>query len=162
MVLSRADGFGTRSVFVTLLVLALVVGGLFKLLSLSTADARSDISARIVAQLHADPAAPVDLRGIGPEQWERMCVLKPYANNVTARKTLGFPWDAEKCTAIANHDGINVLVFIQDNRVLAYTEHPRNQGDFSRLKPGCLARDQAIVAREKDSSGWIYLVSTND
>ena len=91
-----------------------------------------------------------------------MCVLTPYTNNEAASNTLGFPWDAEKYTAIEDHDGINVLVFIQDNQVLAYTEHPRNQGDFSRLAPGCLARNQAIVAREEDSSGWIYLVSHND
>ena len=157
----KLTALGLGLFFATLLILALVVGGLFKFLSFNTAGPRSDISAQIEAQLHADPTGSVDLRRIGPEEWERMCVLTPYTNNEAASNTLGFPWDAEKYTAIEDHDGINVLVFIQDNQVLAYTEHPRNQGDFSRLEPSCVTRDQAMVTREKGSSGWIYLVTPN-
>ncbi|MCM2320198.1 MAG: hypothetical protein NDI93_12875 [Pseudomonas sp.] len=120
----------------------------------------SPISAKITAQFEASNTAPIDLSVVGSTSWERVCILSPYTTNQTAEKVLGFWWDAESKTSIAGNDGINVLIFVQNQQVVAYAEHPRNKGDFSKLEPSCLLRSQATVRREAGADGWVYLVST--
>ena len=119
----------------------------------------SPISEQITAQFEASKASPIDLSVVGPASWERVCVLSPYTTNQTAEQVLGFRWDAESKTSIAGSDGVNVLVFVQNQQVVAYTEHPRNKGDFSKLQPRCLTRSNAVVMREPGASGWVYLVA---
>lgn len=123
------------------------------------ADSRNEISAQIEAQFNASQTTPVNLALVGPATWERVCVLGPYTNNERTEKTLGFKWDSEAHTSIGSNDGINVLVFTEGNQVIAYAEHPRNKGDFSKLEPRCLVRDQATVIRQLGSDGWGYLVT---
>jgi hypothetical protein len=120
-----------------------------------------DISSQIEAQFKAGPTAPVNLALVGPSSWERFCVLGPYTNNERAEQVLGFKWDAEAKTSIALNDGINVLVFVQGQKVIEYVEHPRNQGDFSQLQPRCLSRAHAVVVRKETGTGWVVLVSNN-
>ena len=96
---------------------------------------------------------------VGPSAWERVCVLGPYTNNERTEKILGFKWDSEAKTSIGGNDGINVLAFVQGSQVIAYTEHPRSKGDFSKIEPKCLTRDQAIVVRQSGDDGWVFLVT---
>lgn len=120
----------------------------------------NEISAQIESQFKASATAPVNLALVGPLSWEQVCVLGPYTNNERAEKVLGFKWDAEGKTSIAGSDGVNVLAFVKNHEVIAFTEHPRNIGDFSKLEPRCLARAQATVVRETGSDGWVYLVTS--
>lgn len=87
-------------------------------------------------------------------------MLSPYTTNQSAEQVLGFKWDAESRTSIAGSDGINVLVFVQKQQVVAYAEHPRNKGDFSNLQPRCLPRSQSTLKRESGAEGWVFLVAT--
>lgn len=118
------------------------------------------ISDQIAVQFEASKTAPIDLSVIGPVSWERVCVLSPYTTNKTAEQVLGFGWDAESKTSIAESDGFNVLVFVQNQQVIAYSEHPRNKGDFSKLQPRCLPRSHATVMRESGAEGGVYLVAS--
>jgi len=86
-----------------------------------------------------------------------MCILTPYTDNAQAEKVLGFKWGAEDKTSIAGSDGINVLVFIKDNEVIGYTEHPRNKGDFVNVTPKCITQDHAKFEYVSDDNGWTYL-----
>ena len=50
---------------------------------------------------------------------------------------------------------MNVLVFVKDKKVIAYTEHTRDKGDFSNLSGQCFARHKAsfeFIA--KPAIGW--------
>ena len=120
----------------------------------------SPISEQITVQFEVSKTAPIDLSVVGPTSWDRVCVLGPYTTNETAEKVLGFKWDAESKTSIAGSDGVNVLVFVHNQQVVAYAEHPRNKGDFSKLQSRCLPRSNATVIREPGASGWVYLVAT--
>lgn len=111
-------------------------------------------------QFEANKTASIDLSVVGPQSWERVCVLPPYSTNQATEQILGFRWDAESKTSITGSDGVNVLVFVQNKQAVAYTEHPRNKGDFSKLQPQCLPRSQAIVGRKLGVDGWVYLVAT--
>lgn len=117
------------------------------------------ISAQIMQQYDASPTTPIDLSRVGPPSWERVCILGPYTNNERAELLLGFKWDAEAKTPIAGDDTINVLVFIRNQEVIAYAEHPRGKGDFSVVEPRCLDREHAVLMRKKRGDGWVHLVT---
>ena len=117
-----------------------------------------EISTEITKKIESNNSDPIDLRQIGPESWERLCIIGPYASNDTAEKIIGFKWNVNDLSSIGSNDSINLVVFIKNNQVVALTEHPRNKGDFSNLNPSCLTRDTAIFKRETDSTGWVKLV----
>lgn len=124
---------------------------LLLVLALTTSCSKSGrISSEISAQFDRD--ASIDLAHVGPDTWDRVCVLGPYSVNKDAESVLGFPWDSEANTSISMSDGINVIVFAQGQTVVAYTEHPRNKGDFSRLTPDCATRAQAKLVRHSSSA----------
>jgi hypothetical protein len=85
----------------------------------------------------------IDLAQIFPRDWDRVCVLGPYSNNAIASQTLGFAWDAESQSSIKSDDGISLLVFVQNNTVLASAEHQRRFGDFSNLAGRCFSRNHS-------------------
>lgn len=120
-----------------------------------------DISAQLAQQFASSESGAIDLAQLGPASWQRVCVLAPYTTNQQAELVLGFKWNAEGKTSIASSDGINVLVFVRSTDVVAYVEHSRNLGDFSKLTPRCLSRANAKVVRQLGSQGWVYLVAQN-
>ena len=121
----------------------------------------TDISVQIEKLFGNSSTAPIDLSLVGPSSWERVCVLPPYTDNEQAERILGFKWNADHITSIRDSDAINVLVFIQGKTVIAFTEHRRVKGDFSKLVPRCLPRERSTVVRKVDtdprSKGWVYL-----
>jgi hypothetical protein len=137
-----------------------IISAILLLFVSACSDNGNEISAQIESQFKASSTAPVNLTLVGPTSWEQVCVLRPYTNNEGAEKVLGFKWDAENKTSIYGSDGVNVLVFVRNHEVIAFTEHPRNMGDFSKLEPRCLTRANAKVVRESGSDGWVYLVAS--
>ena len=123
---------------------------------LLTACSRADpgISTRLAARVDSG-AATVDLAELGPPNWDKICVLGPYATNERAEQVLGFKWDAKGKSSIGSNDGINLLVFVKGQQVVAYAEHPRNKGDFRELKPPCMSRSHAQLLRQTDAGGWV-------
>jgi hypothetical protein len=89
-------------------------------------------------------------------------VLGPRSDNIVAGNTLGFDWNAEARTAIEDSDDIALLVFVKDGDVLEYVEHPRADGDFSRLSGKCFPREESVFIHEAiPAKGWPGLVSTS-
>lgn len=120
----------------------------------------ADISREIARQFHLSGDGSVNLAMAVPRPWEEVCVLAPYADNITASNTLGFDWNAESKTSIRTDDGIAVLIFVKDGDVLDYVEHPRADGDFSRLGGKCFAREESRFVHESmPLKGWPGLVS---
>jgi hypothetical protein len=118
-----------------------------------------DISEQIAQAFIRNDGAPIDLALFGPPSWERICVLGPYTSNDGAEAILGFRWNSESKTSIGANDGVTVLVFVRGDEVLAYAEHPRSKGDFIHMKPSCLPRSHAKVARRAKLNGWVFLLA---
>jgi hypothetical protein len=113
------------------------------------------LSLSIGKQFDESKGTSVNLGTAVPGGWERVCVLGPYSTNETARKALGFDWGAETKTSIATNEGISLLLFVQENKVTSYVEHPRNRGDFSNLTAQCFPREKAqFVHSQKPVRGW--------
>ena len=124
--------------------------------------ARDSTSSEIARQFAESKGSSVSLTAAVPGAWEKVCVLGPYSNNETAKQTLGFEWDAETKTSIQTNDGISLLLFVQDNRLVSYVEHPRNHGDFSNLTTQCFPRQKAqFVHDPKPTNGWPGLFPKN-
>ncbi len=131
---------------------------LFILALSACSQPNQDISAEITKQFESSNSGPIDLRQVGPASWDRLCVIGPYAFNDSVEKLLGFKWDAQGLSSIGGNDSIYLLTFIKNNKVAAFTEHPRNKGDFLNLNPKCLTRETAVLKQKADSTGWVQLV----
>jgi hypothetical protein len=120
----------------------------------------ADISREIARQFQLSGGGSVNLAQAVPGAWEEVCVLGPRADNITASNTLGFDWNAEGKTSIQTNERISLLVFVKDGDVLDYVEHPRADGDFSRVSGRCFAREESGFVHEAiPASGWPGLVS---
>ena len=60
-------------------------------------------------------------------------------------------------TDISTNDGISLLVFVKNDEVVEFVQHPRNKGDFGFT---CLSRQSAKFAISKTGE-WITFVQTN-
>lgn len=129
--------------------------------ALAGCDRPNDAISREIArhfQLSGDGS--VNLAQAVPGQWEEVCVLGPHADNVAAGNTLGFDWNVESKSSIHTNDAIALLVFVKDGEVLDFVEHPRGDGDFSRLGGKCFAREESAFVHEPiPAKGWPGLVS---
>lgn len=120
-----------------------------------------DISAPINQHLQTTPNQPIDLAVLGPKSWQKVCVITPYSDNESAARILGVEWDAENQTSIQYSDSITLLVFVEAQKVVAFAEHPRRYGDFTKVQPPCLGRAEAKVVREpnpRKPEGVIFLI----
>jgi len=77
----------------------------------------------------------LDVVRVMPFGWEKLYVFPPYTPIDDIEKALGFKWRGVKKTRINERDDITLLLFVIGKTVQASIEHPRNAGDFSRLRP---------------------------
>ena len=91
-----------------------------------------------------------------PGPWQRVCVIGPYMNNAATHETLGFQWDSEKVSDVAENEGKVLLVFVADgDRVASFTDYRRNKGDFANLSGQCFARpDAEFEYVSRPEKGW--------
>jgi hypothetical protein len=120
----------------------------------------AELSREIARQFQLSGGGSVNLAQAVPGPWEEVCVLGPRSDNIVAGNTLGFDWNAQARTSIEDNDNIALLVFVKDGEVLEYVEHPRADGDFSRLSGKCFAREESVFVHEAiPAKGWPGLVS---
>ncbi len=117
------------------------------------------ISQKIGAQFDNPSGTTIDLQNVVAYDWERLCVIGPYATNKSIEEQIGFPWDGLSKSTIGDHDNISLLVFVKSNSVVAFTEHPRGKGDFLEMKPKCLWKADAILLKRKGKGDSIQLIT---
>lgn len=116
---------------------------------------QSVLSSDIARHFESGGQKSVNLGEAAPFAWERVCILGPYSDNQAARRTLGFEWDAERNTSIKNNEGVALLLFLDGNTVVEYTEHRRAFGDFTNLTGRCFKRDSAVFIHVPNPpKGW--------
>jgi hypothetical protein len=141
------------SVLAQLAILATTVGALT-----ACSQSNQNVSNEIARQFDSGSASVINLTTVTLPPWSRVCVVGPYATNDSASEILGFEWDVASHSRIGGDDSITLLVFIQDKKVVAFAEHPRNKGDFSGTSNGCIKREDAMFERLTDGTGWVRLV----
>ena len=113
------------------------------LMALAGCQLANSASSSIADQFSASGHRGVDLASAVPGNWDRVCILEPYSNNAAAAQALGFKWSAETLTSIEDNENISLLIFVRDNSVIDYVEHPRNSDDFTNLAGQCFQHTKA-------------------
>lgn len=62
--------------------------------------------------------------------WDQLYIFGPYTPLADIKMALGFPWPYASKTGIELSDSANLLVFVQDDRVVKHLMFPRSSGDF--------------------------------
>lgn len=136
------------------------IGVSLVLISLAVACAPPQDAMDLRAQFAANRT--IDLQRTVPGPWTRVCILGPYSDNSTAHRTLGFAWPVERKSAIRTSDTITLLLFVGQDAVIRFIEHPRAAGDFSNLAGQCIAREQAHFTHlERPAIGWAGMFPTS-
>ncbi len=137
----------------------LLIATLFALVLQGCDAPDKSLSQKIVSQFDNESSITIDLRHVVASDWDRFCVIGPYATDKSIEERLGFHWDGLSKSTIGGNDSINLLVFIKSNSVVAFTEHPRGKGDFLEMNPKCLPRTDAVLMKQKGKDDWVQLVT---
>jgi len=117
----------------------------------------------IVASCGVRDAQVIDLKHSGGKidlaaqlrgDWERVCILMPYATSEQAKELLGVSYSPEVHSAIAVKDDRTLLVTIKSNEVLGSFEVMREVADFTQIGAGCYERSEAVFNYLSKDGGW--------
>jgi hypothetical protein len=88
--------------------------------------------------------------------WDKACILGPYTSDDKVDIITGIQGASERAYDIRSNDGINVLMFIHQGRIVGSVAHPRNRGDFGPEVVGkCYSREQAVFfVRNPPATSW--------
>ena len=141
------------------LALALVVTGC------APEKAPGTLQGRLADSIQAvgEQKQPLRMADATPFAWERLYVFAPYTPAEEIQRELGFAWPEARRTGIEERDGVTLLVFVKDRRVVKHLAFPRNLGDFSMIrKPGGFTPEEAVFAiapEGKDPTWWVLTES---
>jgi hypothetical protein len=81
-------------------------------------------------QVERGPGSIVDFTKLGPPDWDKLFIFHPYTPKSSLNEALGYRWpDAERST-IEWNEGVMLVVFMREGRVVGWFDHPRNRGDL--------------------------------
>ncbi len=98
----------------------------------------------------------LDLSVLSKTDWDRVCLIAPYALREHIQKQIGFTWDGFSNTGIGN-DSVVSLLFIKDKTVVEFVVHPRYEGDFLGSH-ACISRENAKFVKLEEKDNWVKLV----
>ncbi|MGG3450488.1 hypothetical protein ABER98_11485 [Domibacillus aminovorans] len=93
------------------------------------AKGRNELEANMITSMKNNPSQ-VDFNKVTNFKWDKMYTFTPYTPDKEITKQLGFKWKYSNETNIDYLDDINLLVFVNDDRVIQYLELSREYGDF--------------------------------
>jgi hypothetical protein len=102
------------------------------------------------AGLAADATGELSVAGIAPIGTDSMAVFGPYADSELAAEVLGFDWDLSAASPWVTREGGAVVVFVEDNRVLAWSAIRTSTVDLECLDAKLLPVDEPLLARRDE------------
>lgn len=114
------------------------------------------ISTSIASSVNRGPGTRVALVDHAAFPWERACVFGAYTSDRDVDAVTGIQGAAKRAYDIRSNDGINVLMFIHEGRIVASVAHRRSLGDFGPEIAGkCYLRAQAVfLVRDPPPDRW--------
>lgn len=110
----------------------------------------------MAAAVARGPGTRLVLAEHAPFGWDKVCVLGPYTSDDRVDAITGLQGAARQAHDIGSSDAINLLMFIDDGRIVASIAHPRRQGDFGpELTGKCYTRESAsFIVRVPPPGKW--------
>ena len=144
-----AGSGGAVSGFVAVLAVLAVLGGV----GACGRDGDQELSARIEKAASGGDDVLVDLAALTAFPWQRLHILEPYMSRARIEKELGFSW--RHADRMEMDDGIALLAFVEDGKVVRHVAHRRDRGDLSDcFRPGGYAPLEAIFRCRREKSGF--------
>ena len=125
---------------------------------------RDSVSRRIAERVASDDGRPIDLTELADFDWDRVYCFDCYSGQGEIEKRLGFKWPGLGGSEIEMSEGVTLIVFVKDGRVVRSFDQPRNAGDFGGIdNPGGLSRSEArFVVSRKDGHSYLKLVGRTE
>ena len=123
--------------------------------------ATPNLGERLAAEIEtaAERKQPLRVADATPFTWERLHVFPPYTPAEEISRDLGFAWPDAKRTRIEERDGVTLLVFVEERRVIEHLNFPRKRGDFSMIvKAGGFTPSEAVFAIQpegRNPTWWV-------
>lgn len=83
--------------------------------------------------INSDTKLTFRLDTITAFKWDNFLIIPPYTQLSFLSKKINIDLSILKKTGIEYSDDKSILVFIKNNKVLKFTEYPRNPGDFANI-----------------------------
>lgn len=128
---------------------------LITLLIITSCQLKSDKSlTKIIETKIKDNPTKIDLTLIDKLDYDKLLILEPYTNIEKTQSELNVDLSNINGNQIHLSDGINLIVFLKNNKSIKISELNRKNGDFEDYKI-FINRENALF--EKDKNGIITL-----
>jgi hypothetical protein len=117
----------------------------------------------MAVQRAGETRKPLKLSETTDFAWDKVHVFAPYTPPEAIQKDLGFAWAEAGRTGIDSRDGITLLVFVKNKRVVRSLAFPRNRGDWAMIENHAgFTPAQAVfkVTAEEASPAWWVVSET--
>ncbi len=116
----------------------------------------SSVSTSIGAAANRGPGTRIALAEHAAFAWDRVCIFGPYTPDDKIDAVTGISGAAARAYDIRSNDGIDVLMFLDQSRIVDSVAHSRGRADFGpELVGRCYSRDRAVFAvRTPPSNSW--------
>lgn len=105
---------------------------------------RHNLASAISEEYAASGKRTINLAQAVPSAWTKVCILGPYSTAANVKAMLGFDWKLEAHSRVGLDDTVVLLVFANEQFVVAATDYPRRSPDFTPLAGKCYARAAAV------------------
>lgn len=103
---------------------------------------------KAIFEIIADQSShEINLLQLTDFEWEHAYLFAPYTDQEQINETLGFEYNDK--SQIANRDDIYLLVFVKQNKVIAYAEMDRQQADFTAADNRALSPEHPSIIIER-------------
>lgn len=102
----------------------------------------------------------IQIAKLTPFHWDSLYIFKPYTSMDSVHSVLGYKWEGFNNTTIDRTDGINLLLFTENDSVINYIRWPRNKGDFLRVQSICFTPMSGVFSIERVKQldqDWVFL-----
>jgi hypothetical protein len=104
------------------------------------------------------PGAVIDFAEVAPFPWDRLYIFGPYTSPEHVHKCLGFGWPEYRWASIRDSDGVNLVVFVRDRKVVHWFEFPRKNGELGYLDdPKGYTREEARFRVQREGTDRLIL-----
>ena len=118
-----------------------------------------EISLKIERLISDKNVTLIEASALSSKDWDKLCVLGPYASGQGFESQTGFNWNVELYTNWDSED-FTLLTFIKGNKVLEFSEYPIMKASFIN---GCKPRNKVLfkINRSRDKLNRDELVLIN-
>jgi|GEM_PF-6898630 len=118
--------------------ISVIIFGIYHYFSFIRFNERTQLAQEFIESVYENISTHgyVDFDIIADFEWDNLLLIAPYNNPRTVFEEEGIPWFWGRLnTNIRYHEGINLLVFLNDKRVIHHIEYPRFMGNLACYDP---------------------------